>query len=445
MIRWILIGVLSLGIAGVSVWGYQEHQEKNEILIQAENTYQRSFHELTYHIDLLHDTIGSSLAMNSKEQLSPQLAEIWRITSLAHNNVGQLPLNLIPFNKTEEFLSKMGDFSYKVAVRDLNKTPLTDEEMDTLQSLYDMSGEIEQELRRVQNMALENNLRWMDVQLALVNNDEKADNTIIDGFKTVEKTVEGYSEANFNETLLGVSSRPDEGYQLLSGKNISKKEAENKLRNLMPLKENTVITVTETGKGANVALYTGSFQENGVSGYADISKKGGHPFTVMVSRELKEPKISLHDAMNKANQYMKEQGFSDFSLLASNQYDTVGVFHYIPEKDNVLIYPDAIQIKVALDNGDVLGFVAKDYYQNHKERDIPKPKVSEEEALKAVNPKLEIQDQHMAIIKNDIGDEVLTYVFLGTLNDDTYKIFINAADGTEERVEKLKKAEMRYS
>src|SRR5690606_13477192 len=180
-----LIGVLSLGIAGVSVWGYQEHQEKNEILIQAENTYQRSFHELTYHIDLLHDTIGSSLAMNSKEQLSPQLAEIWRITSLAHNNVGQLPLNLIPFNKTEEFLSKMGDFSYKVAVRDLNKTPLTDEEMDTLQSLYEMSGEIEQELRRVQNMALDNNLRWMDVQLALVNNDENADNTIIDGLKTV--------------------------------------------------------------------------------------------------------------------------------------------------------------------------------------------------------------------------------------------------------------------
>lgn len=444
MIRWILIGVLSLGIAGVSVWGYQEHQEKNEILIQAENTYQRSFHELTYHIDLLHDTIGSSLAMNSKEQLSPQLAEIWRITSLAHNNVGQLPLNLIPFNKTEEFLSKMGDFSYKVAVRDLNKTPLTDEEMDTLQSLYEMSGEIEQELRRVQNMALENNLRWMDVQLALVNNDEKADNTIIDGFKTVEKTVEGYSEANFNETLLGVSSRPDEGYQLLSGKNISKKEAENKLRNLMPLKENTDITVTETGKGANVALYTGSFQENGVSGYADISKKGGHPFTVMISRELKEPKISLHDAMNKANQYMKEQGFSNFSLLASNQYDAVGVFHYIPEEDNVLIYPDAIQIKVALDNGDVLGFVAKDYYQNHKKRDIPKPKVSEEEALKAVNPKLEIQDQHMAIIKSDVGEEVLTYVFLGTLNDDTYKIFINASDGSEERVEKLKKAEMRY-
>ncbi|GAA0296996.1 spore germination protein [Gracilibacillus halotolerans] len=445
MIRWILIGVLSLGIAGVSVWGYQEHQDKNAILIQAENTYQRSFHELTYNIDLLHDTIGSSLAMNSSEQLSPQLAEIWRITSLAHNNVGQLPLTLIPFNKTEEFLSKMGDFSYKVAVRDLNKSPLSDEEIDTLHSLYEMSGEIEQELRRVQNMALENNLRWMDVQLALVNNDETADNTIIDGFKTVEKTVEGYSEANFNETLLGVSTAPDEGYKTLTGKEITEKEAERKIQKLLSVNGDTDITVTETGEGANVALYSGSFQEDGVSGYVDISKKGGHPFTVMVSRELNDAEISLHDALNKADEYMEEQGFSNFSLLASNQYDTVGVFHYIPEEDNVLIYPDAIQIKVALDNGDVLGFVAKDYYQNYKKREIPEPGVSEDEALKQVNPNLEIQDKHMGIIKNDMGEEILAYVFLGTLNDDTYKIFINASDGSEERVEKLKKAEMKYS
>ena len=52
MIRWILIVVLSLGIIGTGVWGYQEHQEKNAVLIQAENTYQRAFHELTYRIDV---------------------------------------------------------------------------------------------------------------------------------------------------------------------------------------------------------------------------------------------------------------------------------------------------------------------------------------------------------------------------------------------------------
>ena len=36
-------------------------------------------------------------------------------------------------------------------------------------------------------MAMKNNLRWMDVELALATGKEHADNTIIDGFKTVEK------------------------------------------------------------------------------------------------------------------------------------------------------------------------------------------------------------------------------------------------------------------
>ncbi|NEU36356.1 germination protein YpeB, partial [bacterium LRH843] len=79
-------------------------------------------HDLSYELDLLNDKIGGTLAMSSRDQLSPALAEVWRLTSEAHSNVGQLPLALLPFNKTEEFLSDIGDFAYEVAVRDLSKS-----------------------------------------------------------------------------------------------------------------------------------------------------------------------------------------------------------------------------------------------------------------------------------------------------------------------------------
>ena len=54
-------------------------------------------------------------------------------------------------------------------------------------------------------------------------------------------------------------------------------------------------------------------------------------------------------------------------------------------------------------------------------------------------------EEFLAIIENDLGDEVLTYEFLGVLNDETYRIFINAMDGREEKVEKLSGTEMKYS
>ncbi len=118
-------------------------------------------------MDVLHDKIGTTLAMNSRQSLSPTLAEVWRITSEAHNDVGQLPLTLLPFNKTEEFLAKIGEFSYQTAVRDLDKDPLNDEEYATLKTLYGQAAEIQDELRNVQHMAMKNNIRWMDVELAL--------------------------------------------------------------------------------------------------------------------------------------------------------------------------------------------------------------------------------------------------------------------------------------
>ncbi|MFL6518293.1 MAG: germination protein YpeB, partial [Bacillus sp. (in: firmicutes)] len=50
MIRGILMGVLAVAVVGTAYWGYQEHQEKNAILLNAENTYQRAFHDLSYQV-----------------------------------------------------------------------------------------------------------------------------------------------------------------------------------------------------------------------------------------------------------------------------------------------------------------------------------------------------------------------------------------------------------
>ncbi|WP_407268716.1 germination protein YpeB [Radiobacillus sp. PE A8.2] len=443
MIRWITIVVLAIGVIATGIWGYQEHQEKNAILIQAENNYQSSFHDLAYHMDLLHDKIGTTLAMNTRERLSPQLAEIWRLTSEAHTDVGQLPLALLPFNKTEEFLSNIGEFSYRTAVRDLGSEPLSEEELTTLKELYKQSASIEQELRKVQHLVLENNLRWMDVQLALVNNDTQADNTIIDGFQTVEETVAGFSEANFGPSLTG-TSRENHPYQFINGEEVSEEEATKLAKEMFDLEENIDITIAKSGEGAEVAVYSASFNNDDKHGYLDMSVKGGHLLSQIVNREVGEQKLSLNEAVEAAKKYLTDHDFDNMELFQSNQYDNVGVFNFIYNQDDVMIYPDAIQMKVALDDGSVLGFSAKDYYRNHEERKLPDPELSLEEAKDKVNPNVEIQDQYLAVIENDLGDEVLTYTFLGTLGDDTYRIFIDAATGIEVQVEKLKVAEQRF-
>ncbi|WP_102027180.1 germination protein YpeB [Salirhabdus sp. Marseille-P4669] len=442
MLRWITIVVLAVAVVGVGIWGYQEHQEKNAILLQAENTYQRSFHDLTYYVDLLNDKIGNVLAMNSPRSLSPELAEIWRLTSEAHSEVGQLPLSLLPFNKTEEFLSNIGDFSYRTAVRELDKDPLTEEEVELLENLYQQSGEIKRELRNVQHLALENNLRWMDVQLALANNEQQADNTIIDGFKTVEKNVESYSESTFATSLNGVTKHQEEKIQL-EGENINEDDVRKLATKLFDL-DGVDLKVTPTGEGSDIKMYSASYNKDGEHGYFDITEKGGYLLSLIISREMKEPTIGLYDGSEKAKKFLANLGFEDVEMYNSVQYGNVGVYSFASVQDNIRIYPDAIQIKVALDDGEIVGASTKEYLINHQDRDIKEPKITMDEAKKEVNPRVEIQESSLAIIDNDLGEEVLCYEFIGVLGEDTYRIYINAMDGFEERVEKLEQAEINF-
>lgn len=446
MIRNTIITILTLSVVGVGFWGYQEHKEKNAVLLHAENNYQRAFHDLNYQIDLLHDKIGSSLAMNSRKSLSPVLADVWRITAEAQNDVGQLPLTLLPFNKTEEFLSNIGDFSYRTAVRDLEKEPLNDKEYANLQSLHKQAGEIQDELRKVQYTAIKNNLRWMDVEMALATNDENADNTIIDGFKTVEKKVSGYSEANSqNPTLLTVNEK-DDIYQNVEGKRITKKEAITEAKKYANFSDGVEVNVEDNGKGSDFGFYSISLLEKktNVEVNMDITKKGGYPIWYLNNREVKEKNIDLNQAYTKAVQFLKDHQFDSLELFESAQYDQIGLFSFVAKVNDVRVYPDSVKVKIALDDGSVIGFSAEEYLQSHKLRDIQDAKLSPKEAETKINSKVDIMEQRKAVIINDIGKEVLCYEYLGVINNDTYRIFINANNGQEEKVEKLKNSEPVY-
>lgn len=446
MLRTVLIVFLALGVIGTGFWGYKEHQEKNAILINAENNYQRAFHDLTYHMDLLHDKIGTTLAMNSRAQLSPALAEVWRLTSEAHADVGQLPLALLPFNKTEEFLSKIGEFSYRTAVRDLNKEPLSDEEYSTLKQLYKNSEDIQNELRKVQYLTMKNNLRWMDVELALASGEKRADNTIIDGFKTVEKNVESYSEVDFGPAFTQMEKRKEESLKNLKGKVITQKQAKQKALKFLGIEKADKIEVVESGDGSDYGFYSVAITQEKENARInmDITKKGGYPIWIIQDRDLGEQNISLNQAQEKALAFLKKHGFKNMEVAESVQYDNVGVFTFVKKEKDIRIYPESVRMKVSLDEGHVVGFSAKDYLMATHSREIKSPEADVNQALQKVNPQLKVMDNRLAIIINELGEEVLCYEILGTINNETYRIFINADNLHEEKVEKLGQKEVDY-
>ena len=442
MFRSIIIAVLTIGIIGVGYWGYKEHEEKNALLIHAENSYQRSFHELSYHMDLLHDKIGTSLAMNTGDRLSPQFVDIWRISSEALNNVGQLPLSLVPINETEEFLSNIGDFTYRTAIRNLDDDPLTGDEVDKLNHLYEQAANIKDNLRQMQHTALDNNLRWMDVELALATEGEQEDNTIVDGFRSVNKDLDDFAQSDTGLNMFEQTTN-DNQFQQVTGKQQSEQDIRKFSEKLFSVKDAEQFTIEKSGKGADIPIYSVSYRDD-KNIYMDITQKGANPVSILVDRELGEQTLSLNDGLLEAEDYIKQFDYDNMIAFQSQQYDGIGVYSFMYEQDDVRIYPDSMMVKVALDNGDIIGFNGQPYLMNHKKRTLPKATLSLEEARENVNEQVKIQEEHLALIENNLEEEVLAYEFLGTMNDETYRVFINADDGGEEKVEKLTDTETNF-
>ena len=443
MRRWISITVLSIALAFTGYWGYQQFTDKELLMVQAENNYQRSFHDLTYHVDLLYDKIGTTLALKTKNTLSPQMLDIWQLTAQAQSDVSQLPLGLLPFTKTETFLADIGEFTYHVAIRDLDNKPLNEEEISRLGQLYESANEIRKELRTVQHKVFSDQLKWVEVELALANNDRETPNHIIDSFTAVEDFTTGFDQSHFDNLSADFPSQ-QERFQFVSGDPINEADVENLIMRQFDLSEDLDIDLQKSGEGAQLDTYSGSFSHEDQHGYIELTETGGHVLSYMINRELGNGTISLHDAEREAELLLKEQGFEDIKRLRSSQYDETGLFQYAVTNDDIWIYPDQITVKVALDNGDIIGFNATDYYRNHHEREFEEPKLSLDEAKKFVNESLNIEDQHLAIIEDKAGTEVLTYAFFGTLNHDTYQIFIDSNTGDEVFVQLMHDVESKW-
>ena len=114
--------------------------------------------------------------------------------------------------------------------------------------------------------------------------------------------------------------------------------------------------------------------------------------------------------------------------------ENIITINYLYKQDNILIYPDLIKIKIALDNGEILGVETNGYLNSHIQRIDITPQITETQAKTTLNPKLEIQSSALAIIPTEWKTEILCYEFKGKIDETEFLVYINAKTGREENI-----------
>lgn len=174
--------------------------------------------------------------------------------------------------------------------------------------------------------------------------------------------------------------------------------------------------------------------------YIGVSEAGGKVVWMANPRGVSNVNISAKQAEERAAKFLKEKGYQDMEPNYSLKYDGTMLFNFAYKQDEVTIYPDLVKVKVALDNGEIVGFDSSTYLMNHKDRNIEKPSLTKEEARKKVRVDFDINSIRLAMIPKG-SKELLCYEFKGKYKDSDFIIYINAMSGKEEQILQIIKDE----
>ena len=165
-----------------------------------------------------------------------------------------------------------------------------------------------------------------------------------------------------------------------------------------------------------------------------ITQIGGHIISMNSDRVVEVESITQEEANEIGKNFLNEKGFQNMKETYFLKQEGIVTINYAYEQDGVVMYPDLIKVKIALDNGEILGMETTGYLNSHQERDTSKIKISKSQAKTKLNKDLQIMSEGLAVIPTEWQTEILCYEFKGKIKDTEFLVYINAENGDEEDI-----------
>ena len=412
------------------------YKKQTEYRQASENQYNMAFYELVDYVQNVKTYLAKSLISSSPEHGAETLTHVWREANLAQAYLSRLPIDSVELEKTAKFLNQVSDYSYSLSRKNIYKESLTEEDLKNLEELHNYSVELSNTLDQLSADINDGRIKWGELtkkgEVAFA---QEVSNISKNSFSNLEENFHEYSgliyDGAFSEHM---TSSQKKG---LTGDNIDEEKAKQIAIDFIG--KDKVQEINSNGKSKNTDIVTYDFSvkvnnENEENMNISVTEKGGHILLMNYNRNIEAELISQEEADNIGKKFLEERGLNNMKETYYLKQDGIVTINYAYKQDEVTIYPDLIKLKIALDNGEVMGIETKGYLNSHEERKIPEVKISKEEAKESLNKNLEITSESLAIIPTEWQTEVLCWEFKGKVNDTDFLVYINAENGKEEDI-----------
>ena len=428
-----MLSIIVVLFSIIVVLGIYIYKKQVEYRQASENSYNMAFYEVVDYIQNVEVYLAKALISNSPESGAESLTNVWREANLALSYLTQLPINSHELENTSKFLNQVSDYSYSLYTKNLRDEELSEEDMNNLTELHEYSVELENTLNQLSADINDGRISWGELtEKGTVAFAQQVSNISQDSFDNLEQTFHEYSGLIYDGAYSEHVTKAEKVG--LTGENIDEETAKNKAIELFD--NSNIKEVSSYGKSEgdiNSYNFGITFNDDSIA-TVSISEKGGHVIYMDKNREVSAEVISQEEADEKAKQYLEKNGFSNMKETYYLKQSGIVTINYAYVQDDVIMYPDLIKVKVALDNGEILGIETTGYLNSHTERKLEEPKVTVEEAKESLNDNLTIESEELAVIPTEWKTEVLCWEFEGNVEGLDFIVYVNAETGKEEDI-----------
>ena len=424
----LILGVILGGNAIV------KNNQLNKATNHINSIYSKSFLELADSVAEIDNCLSKGAVSHSAGYLSELSDKIYVQSYSAMNSLGQLPVNHIELDNTSKVLSQVGDYTYSLSKKISNGHEITPQEQKDLAALSKYAATLSDKLYKLEDSMFKSGMNFDsdNVQKAFANAKESTD--MGGSFQSIEENFQDYPSLIYDGPFSDHIARMEALHT--KGKNeITKVQAEEKIREFIP--KDKIKKISYSGS-SNTTIDTYKYivtDHMNTRTSIEISKQGGFVVFMLKNRDVNDKKLDVKDAIIKGGEYLTKAGIHSMTESYYEIKDNVITVNYAYKENGITMYPDLIKLKIAMDDGEMLGFESQGYLMSHTvDRNLNPVNLTIEEAKDKVSSAVEIMSMNMAVIPKTGGKEVLCYEFVTKLNDKKFIIYINATTGEEEQI-----------
>lgn len=398
------------------------------------NMYDKAFYELAEYVDNVEVLLAKAQITSTPEYSAKTLSNIWRKADLAQASLSQIPMNNNVLNTAVKFFNQLSDYSYSLSNELIDGNTLKEDDYQNLNHYYKTCQTLNQTIQGLASDFASNSISW-DELTAEENNAflaQEVANISKDSFSQIEEDMQDYEgliyDGPFSEHM--TSSSP----LGLEEKEVTEEEAQEEV--LRYISGDKIQSLQSDGMvdGTIKAFRFVFTLQNGTQGTIYITQQGGQVLLMNIDREVQEEKILKEQAKTIGKEYLNSHGFLQMDESYFTNENGILTINYAYNQNGIICYPDLIKVKIALDNGEILGIETQGYLNSHHEREIPTAHVSMQEAEHQLNSRLQIESRNITVIPTEWKTELTAYEFRGTMDEREFIIYINIENGKEEKI-----------